>query len=58
MVVWNPWVEKSKRMTDMEDNGYKNMLCVETANALNDTQKLAPDEEHTLRVTLSESESP
>ena len=54
MVVWNPWVEKSKRMTDMEDNGYKNMLCVETANALNDTQKLAPDEEHTLRVTLSE----
>lgn len=54
-VVWNPWIEKSKKMAYMQDEAYKNMLCIETANALNDSRKLIPGEEHTLKVTLSES---
>ncbi len=30
VVVWNPWIEKSKGMADFEPKkGYKNMLCVE-----------------------------
>ena len=28
-VVWNPWVDKSKRMSDFDDEEYKNMVCVE-----------------------------
>lgn len=30
IVVWNPF-DKAKQMTDMDTNGYKTMLCVETA---------------------------
>jgi glucose-6-phosphate 1-epimerase len=32
-VVWNPWVEKSKRMSDFAAEEYESMVCVETANA-------------------------
>lgn len=31
-VVWNPGSQKSKIMADMSSEGYKTMLCVETAN--------------------------
>ena len=30
VVVWNPWVEKSRRMPDFEDNEFHQMVCVET----------------------------
>jgi glucose-6-phosphate 1-epimerase len=28
-VVWNPWAEKAKAMSDFGDNEYMNMICVE-----------------------------
>lgn len=31
-VVWNPWIEKSKRLQDFGDDEYNTMVCVETAN--------------------------
>ncbi|MFT6267799.1 MAG: glucose-6-phosphate 1-epimerase [Alphaproteobacteria bacterium] len=34
-VVWNPWKDKSKSMNDMENNGYRTMLCIEAANTAN-----------------------
>lgn len=33
-VVWNPWVEKSRRMEDFGDDEYTRMLCVETGVVL------------------------
>ncbi|HEX2999027.1 MAG TPA: D-hexose-6-phosphate mutarotase, partial [Armatimonadota bacterium] len=30
VTVWNPWVEKSKRLTDFGDEEYQRMVCVET----------------------------
>jgi len=29
VVLWNPWVDKSKRMVDFGDDEYHNMVCVE-----------------------------
>ena len=53
VVVWNPWADKCARMNDMADDAYKTMLCIETANALEDARLLAPDEEHTLTAIIS-----
>lgn len=29
LVVWNPWSEKAKGMSDFGDEEYKEMVCVE-----------------------------
>lgn len=39
-VVWNPWTEKSKRLSQFEDDAYVGMLCVESANVLGDVALL------------------
>ncbi|XP_006813988.1 uncharacterized protein LOC102804275 [Saccoglossus kowalevskii] len=31
-VVWNPWLEKAKTMSDFADDEYHNMICVEAGN--------------------------
>lgn len=41
-VVWNPWIEKAKRMTDYGDEEYKTMVCVESGNVRSEAIKLAP----------------
>lgn len=53
VVVWNPWVEKSSKICDLDNNGYKKMLCIETANAFNDARHINPGETHTLGMTIS-----
>lgn len=47
-VVWNPWIAKTAGFADMDADGYRHMLCVETANALDDGVTLAPGATHTL----------
>lgn len=49
-VVWNPWIEKSKHLSQFNDDDYLNMLCVETANALDDSITLLPKQTHTLKL--------
>lgn len=51
-VVWNPWIDKAKRMSDFGDTEYKEMLCVETANAGPDAIVVSPDQAHELEVLL------
>jgi glucose-6-phosphate 1-epimerase len=52
-IVWNPWRKKCAAMADMEDDAYKTMLCIETANAPGDARMLAPGEEHILTCIIS-----
>ncbi|GAB6042628.1 D-hexose-6-phosphate mutarotase [Endothiovibrio diazotrophicus] len=47
-VVWNPWAEKGAAFGDMGEDGYRRMLCVESANALSDAWSIPPGDEHTL----------
>lgn len=49
-VVWNPWVEKCIQMGDMGEEGYRRMICVESANAHDNVLILQPGESHTLGV--------
>jgi glucose-6-phosphate 1-epimerase len=41
-VVWNPWAETGAKFGDMGPDGYRQMLCVETTNAWDDTSTIAP----------------
>ncbi|MEE2642564.1 MAG: D-hexose-6-phosphate mutarotase [Planctomycetota bacterium] len=57
-VVWNPWVDKSKRMADFPDDGYREMVCVETANAWDDVRTIDPGKTHLVSQTVAQVESP
>ena len=45
-IVWNPWQEKAAKMGDFGKQGEDRMVCVETANAVDDVITLAPGETH------------
>jgi glucose-6-phosphate 1-epimerase len=47
-VVWNPWVEIAASMADLEDDDYRHMLCVESANAGPETVEIAAGEAYRL----------
>lgn len=51
-VVWNPWIDKAKRLTQFAANDWQNMLCIESANVLEDALVMAPEAEHSLTLTL------
>ena len=51
-VVWNPWINKSKLLTDLPDEDYLRFLCVETTNAGPDARTLPPGTTHTLATTV------
>ncbi|WP_125718495.1 D-hexose-6-phosphate mutarotase [Pseudoalteromonas rubra] len=51
-VLWNPWIEKSKRLSNFRDDEYHTMLCLEAANVMDDAVTLAPGESHTLTTKI------
>jgi glucose-6-phosphate 1-epimerase len=51
-VVWNPWVAKAKAIPDFGDDEWTGMVCVETANAMDDAVTLAPGALHVMAATL------
>jgi D-hexose-6-phosphate mutarotase len=52
-VVWNPWIEKASKMGDFGDNGYLNMVCLESTNAADDVVAIPPGGTHRLWVRYS-----
>ena len=52
-VVWNPWTDKAKAMSDFGDDEWPHMLCIETANAGDNVQTLAPGGKHVMTSTVA-----
>jgi len=50
-VVWNPW--SNHGLADMTDDGWRHMLCIESANAAENALRLQPHEAHVMETTLS-----
>ncbi|MFO7593157.1 MAG: D-hexose-6-phosphate mutarotase [Pseudomonadota bacterium] len=53
-VVWNPGSDKARQMGDLGPEGYRRMLCVETANAAENALELQPGQVHTLEVGIAQ----
>ena len=52
-VVWTPWGQKAAAMGDYTADGWRSMLCVESANAADNVLTLRPGEAHVLAVRYS-----
>lgn len=52
-VVWNPWIDKSRRMADFGDEEYLQMVCVESGNVGKNQITLPPGGRAVLRVEVS-----
>lgn len=52
-VVWNPWVTKAAALTDMPDDAWRQMLCIEAGNIGDDAVFLNPGERHELGCVIS-----
>ncbi|WP_278412300.1 D-hexose-6-phosphate mutarotase [Stutzerimonas kunmingensis] len=56
-VLWNPWIDKARRLTSFADDAWQRMLCIETANVLDDAVVLQPGQRHILAVSISATSS-
>ena len=52
-VLWNPWIDKARRLSQFAADAWQDMLCIETANVMDDVVCLGSDERHSLRLRLS-----
>ena len=50
-VVWNPWADNG--LADMSGDGWRHMLCIESANAAENAITLQPREAHVLETSIS-----
>jgi D-hexose-6-phosphate mutarotase len=51
-VVWNPWVDKARAMSDFGDDEWTEMVCVETCNIGASEVRLEPGGRHTMTATI------
>lgn len=51
-VVWNPWIEKSKRLSQLAPAAWRDMVCIETANVLDDMIALPAGATHTVQLDI------
>ncbi|MGX9863099.1 D-hexose-6-phosphate mutarotase [Pseudomonas moraviensis] len=52
-VIWNPWIDRAAALPDMDNDGWQRMLCIETANVMDDIVSLAPGASHTMGVSVA-----
>ena len=50
-VVWNPWANAG--IPDLSEDGWRHMLCIESANVAEDAVTLQPREAHVMETSFS-----
>jgi len=53
LVIWNPWIEKSKSLSHFSENEYTNMFCVETSNTSEDSRLIKPNCSHAVLMEIA-----
>lgn len=52
-VVWNPWIAKSAALADFGDDEWMRMVCIETANAFENSVTVEAGATHRMTVRVS-----
>ena len=53
-VIWNPWIDKSTRLSQFSPADFNKMYCIETANVMSDHKIVEPQQQQRLSFELSE----
>jgi glucose-6-phosphate 1-epimerase len=56
-VIWNPWSQKARALSDLGPDEWPQMLCVEPSNVAEASVHVAPGDQHTLSVQVRIVES-
>jgi glucose-6-phosphate 1-epimerase len=56
-VVWNPWVQKARTLSDLGDNEWRQMICIESSNVSDFTVDLASGQQHTMKAIVRVADS-
>jgi glucose-6-phosphate 1-epimerase len=51
-VVWNPWAEKSRAMSDLGPDRWKEFICIETSNVAPYAVKIDPGKQHSMAALI------
>jgi glucose-6-phosphate 1-epimerase len=51
-VVWNPWVQKAHALSDLADDEWMQMICIETSNVSDCAVALGPGQQHTMKALV------
>lgn len=53
IAVWNPGLEVASKMSDLGSDSWRNMVCVETANARENAVLIEPEQQHSMTAIYS-----
>ena len=51
-VVWNPWLQKARALSDFGDDEWAQMICIETSNVSSFAVDLGPGQQHMMRAIV------
>lgn len=51
-VVWNPWAEKSRAMSDLGPDKWKEFICIEASNVAPYSVNLESGQQHTMAALI------
>jgi glucose-6-phosphate 1-epimerase len=51
-IVWNPWRQGAAKLSDLGDEEWRQMICVEASNILGGAISLDPGREHTMHAEI------
>lgn len=51
-VVWNPWVQKARALSDLGNDEWTQMVCIESSNVSDFAVDLAPGQQHTMKALV------
>jgi glucose-6-phosphate 1-epimerase len=52
-VVWNPWTQKARALSDLGDGEWMQMICIESSNVADFAVVLKPGQQHTMKATVT-----